>query len=193
MARWFDDDGFLGRRLAADDEQALEFLFRQHYTALKRVSYRIVRNNEQARDIVQDVFAKLWEKRQFLRETKPLKAYLFRSVINRSLNYLRDNPRLQVVSLDELTPEQHATQSNETSAKLEDQELHALINRTILELPLQCRVAFQLSREEEMSNAQIAEYMGVSVKAVEKHITKALKRLRKMLEPYLSYLMLFNW
>lgn len=193
MAKEYDHDDFLRSRLASDDEKALELLFREHFAALKRVAYRIVVNNEQAKDLVQDVFASMWEKRHSLPRSRPLKAYLFRSVINRSLNYLRDNPRLQMVSLDALTPEQQATHPDETSARLEDHELQILIGRIIEQLPPHCKLAFQLSREEEMSNAEIADYMGISVKGVEKHITLALKRLRKALAVYLKRMMLFNW
>jgi RNA polymerase sigma-70 factor (ECF subfamily) len=193
MAKWFDDDDFLLQRLADDDEQALEYLFWQHYTALKGVSYRIVGNNELAKDLVQDVFARLWEKRHQLNISKPVKAYLLRAVINRSLNHVRDHSKMHVVSLDTLKPEQHATPPNETGAKLEAHELNSLIAGTIQELPLKCRLAFQLSRDEEMSYNEIASHMGISVKAVEKHISKALKKLRDSLNTYLNNLMLFNW
>lgn len=193
MPREIDKDDFLRSRLASGDEQALELLFREHFAALKRVAYRIVANNEQAKDLVQEVFAQLWEKRHSLPQTKPLKAYLFRSVINRSLNFVRDHPRLRLVSLDALTPEQQATHPNETSAPLEDHELQALIGRIIGQLPPQCKLAFQLSREEDMSNAEIADYMGISVKGVEKHMTLALKKLRNALAAYFKHMLLFSW
>ena len=67
MAKWYDDDDdFLLHRLKENDEKALEFLFRQHYAALFRVSFRVVNNGESARDIIQEVFATLWEKRHSL-------------------------------------------------------------------------------------------------------------------------------
>ncbi len=192
MTKWFDSDDFLLQRLASGDEKALEFLFRSYYADLKKVSYRVVGNNELAKDIVQEVFATIWVRRRQLEHAKPIKSYLFRAVINRSLNQVRDHPKLQIVSLDALKPEQHATQPNETSARLEAHELQALITGTIQQLPPQCRLAFQLSRDDEMSYQEIADRMGISVKAVEKHISKALKKLRNSLHAYLKHLLLFN-
>lgn len=192
MAKWYDNDDFLLHRLKADDEKALEFLFRQHYAALFRMSLRVVGNAESARDIIQEVFATLWEKRHSLNVSKSLKAYLFRAVMNRSLNYVRDNPSAQTASIESVRQERHSTSFNDAGDKLEERELQNLIGQVIQTLPPQCKAVFQLSRNEEMSNKEIAESLGISVKAVEKHISRALKKLRSSLESYLKGLLLFS-
>jgi RNA polymerase sigma-70 factor (ECF subfamily) len=192
MAKWYNNDDFLLHRLKADDEKALEFLFRQHYAALFRVSFRVVGNAESAKDIIQDVFATLWEKRHSLNVSKSVKAYLFRAVANRSINYVRDNPSTQTASIESVRQERHSTSFNDAGDKLEERELQTFIGQVIQTLPPQCKAVFQLSRNEEMSNKEIAESLGISVKAVEKHISKALKKLRRSLESYLKSLLLFS-
>lgn len=193
MAIWYDNDDFLLQRLKADDEKALEFLFRQYYAVLFRISFRVVGDAETARDIIQEVFVTLWERRRSLHVSKSVKAYLFRAVANRSINYVRDHLKTQTVSIESVRQERHSTSSGDTSDMLEERELSVFIGQVIQTLPPQCKAVFQLSRNEEMSNKEIAESLGISVKAVEKHISKALKKLRKSLESYLKSLLLFSF
>lgn len=190
MGKWYDNEDFLLHRLAAGDEKAFEFLVRQYYAGLVKVSSRIIGSQEQARDVTQDMFADLWEKRFRLHLPKPVKPYLFRAVINRSLNYLRDHPGVATVSVESIRRELYATSADDASAKLEEKELSRFMAQAIQSLPPQCKAAFQLNRDEGMSYREIADSLGISVKAVEKHISRALRKLRKSLEAYLKSLLI---
>lgn len=193
MSEWLDDEDFLLRRLTSGDEQAIDFLFKKYYAEMLRLSYTVLKDREAGKDIIQDIFINIWEKRESLHFSKPIKAYLFRSVINRSLNYLRDQGKTLILPIDKMKESSHASSAGASSEKLEEQEMEHLILRLINELPPQCRLAFELSRNQQMSYKEVAGYMGISVKAVEKHMAKALKQLRKGLEAYLKRLFLFCW
>lgn len=181
------------RRLISGDEQAIDFLFKKYYAEMLRLSYSVLKDREAGKDIVQDILVTIWEKRNTLQFSKPLKAYLFRSVINRSLNYLRDQGKTSILPIEKMKAGSHASSAGASSEKLEEQELEELILRLIGQLPPQCRLAFELSRHRQLSYKEIAAYMGISVKAVEKHIAKALKQLREGLEAYLKHLFLLCW
>jgi len=164
-------------------ESGLDGLFRLFYTDLCRTSLRIVNDERAAEDIVQEVFLHLWQKRFTLPVMQSVGAYLRRSARNRSLNYLRDQKRIP--KGDGELP-QLATQDNEASAQLELSELQEKVNRAIDALPERCRLVFVLSRFEEMSQKEISEALGISVKTVENQMGRAYRFLRE----YLSALLL---
>ena len=158
-----------------DDQKAfVEQLFRTHYAALCRAVYRIVRDQDTAEDIVQDVFLKVW-RGQTLAADQPAKAYLFRAAINTALNFLEKNRRN--VAWDDTLAERSG--ENHTEEALDYQETSQRISQALDRLPPKCKVVFSLSRFEDMSYAEIAQHLDISVKAVEKHMGKALKIMRK--------------
>ncbi|MDR1585401.1 MAG: sigma-70 family RNA polymerase sigma factor, partial [Prevotellaceae bacterium] len=109
-------------------------------------------------------------------------AYLFQAARNKSLNFLRR--KKQTVSLNAV--EFDIVETN--TASLETEELYRLIQEAVLDLPDKCREVFHLSRNENLSNKEIAEKLGISVKTVEAQITKALKRIKDFLGDAYFYL-----
>lgn len=164
--------------LQNDDEQAMDILFRRHYSSICRAVYRILKDGNLAEDIAQEVFLGLWKKRKTLNISTSVNAYLKRAAVNKSLNFIRD----QKVKFDDeekmpvLTNNQSTTQQ-----QLEAEDLQKLINDSIDLLPEKCRLVFTLSRFEEMSYQEIADKLDISIKTVENQISKALKFLRKAL------------
>ena len=112
-----------------------------------------------AEDIVVDIFASFWERRETLQIQITLKAYLFQSARNRALNYLRDNERF--ISTDDFS----SLERFENDETLETQELQRLIHEAIFSLPPKCRDVFNKSRMDNLSNKEIAEQMNISVKS----------------------------
>ena len=182
----YNDDEILIQRLKSGDDKALDYFFKTYYRELFNLSVRLVDDSQAARDIIQDVFANLWEKRQTLHLKKPVKAYLLKAIINRSLNFLRDHARTECYPLTSIRFDVHATLKNDSSTAMESRELQHAIQQVIQSLPPRCKVVFILSREYQMSNTEIARQLEISVKGVEKHITKALKVLRDSLGPLLK-------
>lgn len=161
------------------DEKSFEILFKNNYRALINSANSIVKDEDSAQEIVQQVFIKLWEKRESLKIKTAEKAYLHRAVINTSLNHLEKNKRYKLGEVTENINVSNKGVDDEYSRK----ELHEIIDREIKKLPPKCQTVFSLSRFNGMSNKEIAANLNISIKTVEKQIGKALKTLRKDLYP----------
>lgn len=160
----------------------MALMFRTYYTDLCRRVVRILNDPDLAEDIAQDVFLTLWKKRDRLRIDSSLSAYLGRAARNRALNHLRDNPMDQ--KREELTDEQWLVEATAIQ-QLHADDLQARVDVLLDSLPERCRLVFVLSRFEELSNKEIARTMEISEKTVENQMNKALRLLRKGLEPFL--------
>jgi len=140
-----------------------------------------------AEDIVQDVYYELWKKRDELVMEEAIKFYLFRSIYTRTLNYLNSKSYTDRETFEQSTEgriqkiylQSHASDQED---ELIYKELQEQVNGAIASLPEQCRKVFILSRKYELKNREIAEQLDISVKTVEKHISKALSLLRVSLK-----------
>lgn len=165
---------------------ALDELFRRYYVDLCRTAVRFVMDETTAEDIVQEVFTKLWTKRDRLpADTQSVAAYLRRAVRNRSLNYLRDRKRMPVD--DGELPELTADSALQPGRAMEAEETQLRITRAIDRLPERCRLVFVMSKVEHMSHREIAEGLDISVKTVENQMTRAYKFLREWLAVFLYF------
>lgn len=165
---------------------ALESLFKRFYKPLRAYAFRFVNDMELAEDIVQDTFFELWSRRDMIEFDGAVKSYLFKSVYNRSLNVLNKKYQNKEFSLDkeneqEILDQYLASYIENSEQSLILKELEAEINAYIETLPSQCKKIFTLSRSYGLKNKEIAEQLGITVKAVEKQISKALLGLKKHL------------
>jgi RNA polymerase sigma-70 factor (ECF subfamily) len=170
-------DAELLRRLRLGDERALELVFRAHYPAMVAVVRRIVFAPDVAEELVQDVFFKLWTKRESLAEIDALKTYLYRAARNTALNHLRRLKLEQAHEEREAAKGEPSTiESTDDSATASEvtEAVHAAINR----LPTRCREIFLMSREGGLTYGEIAAELGISIKTVETQMGRALKSLR---------------
>jgi RNA polymerase sigma-70 factor, ECF subfamily len=167
---------------AQDFELVFEQLFKSHFKALHAYAYGIIRDESTAEEMVQNVFCRLWEKREQTIFNQSPKAYLYRSVHNESLNYLKHQKVKE-------NYQNFAARNNDVSehaaAKTEHNELQWHLNKAMNELPEQCRTIFQMSRFEELKYREIADQMGLSVKTIENQMGKALRILRSKLVDFL--------
>ena len=148
-----------------------------------------VKDFEAAREVVQEAFLTLWEKREEIDMEKSVKTYLSTSVRNRSLNHLRDNKKFDsgLLGVEGIYPER----ADAPVDKLEELELKEKIDTAIKELPEKCREVFILNRHEHLKYQEIADRLEISVKTVETQMSKALKHLREHLKDYLIILLTF--
>lgn len=170
------------------DEKIFEQVYKTHFKNLHAYAFSMLKNDAAAEEMVQNVFLKIWEKRQQLPAEIPLRAYLYRSVHNESLNYLKHQKiksryKLHVVST--------ANTHEHSVSKHAPSELEKKLRIALNELPEQCRTIFQMSRFEELKYREIAERLNISVKTVENQMGKALKLLRTKLIDFLPLLILF--
>ena len=161
-----------------EDLRFFEEMFRRNYPRLCQRVYRITKDLAAAEDIVQDVFISFWNQ-ELPQKVEAPEAYLYRASINRALNYATSNKRQ--AHLRELYHQQQRPKSNSPEQQLEQQELEKQIQQTIDTLPPMCRQVFLLSRYEEMSHKEIADFLHISPNTVDNHIKKALSVLRKLL------------
>lgn len=170
--------------LHTNETGAIEKIFKQYYSYICSAVYKIIPDSNLTEDLAQDVFYELWRKRERIEITSSLKAYLKRAAINKALNYIRSK-KIRFDSDDDETVQNISVRSSENN--VEAFELQEIINDAIDQLPEKCRIVFMMSRHEEMSYKEIAGALEISVKTVENQISKALKYLRKAVNPYLSY------
>ena len=166
-------------------DQTYRALFRRYYANLLFYATRIVGEDE-AEDVVQDVFVELWRRKETMKVGEQIQAFLYRAVYTRALNVLKH--REIVNSYEAVALEVHKKRiefyqpdSNDVVKRIEDSELRRKLSEAINELPDKCRMVFKLSYLHDMKNKDIAETMGISLRTVEAHMYKALKLLRDRL------------
>jgi RNA polymerase sigma-70 factor (ECF subfamily) len=169
------------------DEASLKALFTEHFVGLCRFASGFVKDEEAAREIVQDAFVNLWEKRDSIDLSKSVKSYLSTSVRNKCLNYLRDHKKFSrnLLELENLSGEGPYAQSD----KLVESDIREQIDRAMEELPEKCREIFYLSRYQHLKYQQIANKLQISVKTVETQVSKALQHMRIRLAEYLPVIL----
>lgn len=169
-------------RLRDGDKQAYKELFIRYYSPLCEFASHYVQDNE-AEELVENLMLYLWEAHEYLLIERSLKSYLFGAVRNRCLNMIRQN--LCHTKIRERLYDRFKDRFEDPDFYLYD-ELFKQINRVINELPNHYRETFQMSRFGELSNKEIAQKLGVSIKTVEYRITQSLKILRVELKDWLD-------
>lgn len=169
-----------------DFETTYKALFRKYYPNLLFYTTRLL-GEEDAEDIVQDVFVELWKRKDVMVIGEQIQSYLYRAVYTRALNVLKHRNIKDKYSavMDEINQKRmecyHPHEQNDIIKRIEDRELRGKIHEAIDELPGKCKIVFKLSYLRDMKNKEIAETMGISLRTVEAHVYKALKTLRARL------------
>ncbi|RAV99215.1 RNA polymerase sigma-70 factor [Pseudochryseolinea flava] len=193
VARIVDEEVLIRKTFEHDPQEGCELLFRKYYTILCSHAVRFVYSHDVAEDLVSEIFCKFWNDQIYASITTSYRAYLFKAVRYSAYNYVKwelsrrnktVSPEEHLFDISSLKPEQ---------ALLYDELAHE-INQIIDNLPNQCKRVFLLSRFENKKYKEIADELGISVKAVEAHISKALDILRRNLksEDLLVWLILFG-
>lgn len=171
----------------ANFDVSYQALFRRYYPGLIFYATRLV-GEENAEDVVQDVFVELWKRKQDIEMGDRIQAFLYRSVYTRALNVLKhrdvkDGYCAAMIEIDRQRAAFYQPDNHEIIRRIEDRELREEIYHAINELPGKCKEVFKLSYLHDMRNKEIADALGVSLRTVEAHMYKALKYLRSRLNP----------
>ncbi len=178
------------------DAKAFEEVFKCWYEPLVRFANEYISDFESSRNIIQNIFLKLWEKRELINPESNIRAYLYMATRNACLSHLR-HLKLETNFLEKSRKDNDTFKLNyEALEKLsfeniDFQNLEQIINDTINSLPPRCREVFILSRYQNLKNKEIALQLDISVKAVEANITWALIDLRENTKDYLPELLFF--
>lgn len=175
-----EQDLFL--RVKTGDKAAYRALFDRYYKYLVVTANNILGDSEMARDLAQDVFFELWKRREEIEVQTSLKAYLRRSVVNKTLNFIKAR-RLDFTEPDRLPERPYPT--HDAQKMIEAADLEQVIHQAIAALPERCRMIFTLCRLESMSHKEIAEQLNISTKTIEAQMTRAIAALRQAVGPYM--------
>ena len=163
-------------------KENFELLFKEQYTNLCRYSLSFVHDPEYAREIVQEVFISLWEKRHETNILTSVRSYLYRAVKNKSIDYLRSSKAKQKFEQETLLNKLPDT--GNPAELTEYSELEKMIEKALKKLPAKCYTIFSMSRFDNLTNKQIAERLKLSVKTVEAQMTIALRKLKNSMEKF---------
>ena len=172
----------MAKNIVRLDKKSFEVYFKQLFPSLTYYAYKFLKDYDLAKDIVHEAFVKLWDNRKKIDTEGNVKSYLYRSVHNLCLNHIRDNKRLQSTE-DMLEADVDPVDFN---YQVETEELEQAIINAIEELPPKMKQVFILSRYDGLKYKEIAERLGISVKTVEVHMSKALKFLRQKLQNFID-------
>ena len=175
LTKYTDEQLLEGIRRA--DHDVFTTLYSNTFQGLSLAALKFVKDTAIAEEIVQDVFLKLWEAPEYIDNITFLKAYLYRSVINQSINYVNRQKNIA---------QHHARIAEDITDKYienlsEDHALLEILHQEIERLPEQCRKVFKMSRFQNLKYREIAEQLQIAEKTVENHIVNALKILRARL------------
>lgn len=157
-------------------------LYEEYWSKVYSICYNNLRDAEAAKELVQDIFRSLWERRDELQITDAGR-YLVRGAKFKTFEYIRNKVSQQ--NHLETKLQTVATNTNDTEEQVLYNELKSQVNTVVDTLPPQCKRVYKLSREQGLSNRDIANQLFISERAVEYHITKALGTLRMSLSGFL--------
>lgn len=170
---------------AEADEVAFRQCFDYFYIRLVRFALTYVTTQEEAEELVSDIFVKLWNKKDMLDTIQDITSYLYAAVRNQCLNHLKkDSTRPPHISDNSI--ESFISGINNPSVDLEWKEIHARLERAIEGLPEQCRTVFILIREERFKYKEVAGILKISPRTVETHLNRAVRKLSKALYEFLN-------
>jgi len=177
-------------RLKSGDQTAFELLFHFYYPGLVMYAIQFTTDRMEAEEIVQDFFVRFWQRHQQIIPSDSLKSYLFLSVKNGSLNFLKHKKieEKYIRSMTELSNNHLVYDPDLYIAS----ELQEKIKKSIDLLPEKCREIFIMSRMRGLKNEEIAAELNLSKRTVETQISKALKVLRVELKDYVGLLVLLG-
>jgi RNA polymerase sigma-70 factor (family 1) len=177
------DSKFLIDRLKKGEEIAYQMLFKEYYKVLTIFAAKYLKDLEASKELVQELFVHIYEKRGNLDINSSLKSYLFRSVHNRCINSINAQKirNRYAENYNNISDIRINTLEQEVNVSELENALHTAINK----LPPKCQVIFKLNRFEGLTNNEIAEKLTLSKRTVETQISKALKILRVKLEPFM--------
>ncbi|MDO5969542.1 sigma-70 family RNA polymerase sigma factor [Flavivirga aquimarina] len=186
MPKDFLDNKFLIESLIKEDEKAYSFLVDTYNKKLSAYALSLTKNHYSSQDIVQVVFLRTWEFRKKLNPSYSIKNFLYKSVYNEFVNrYHKDK---SISNLDRIFIENLNNVIDHKNEAILKEKI-SFVNSEIEKLPPKCKQVFILSKKEGLTNVEIANYLGVTVKSVEKHITKGFSLIRKEAKKKIKFIL----
>lgn len=179
-----DDDISLINEIKKGNQKSFEELFNKYYNLLSNYSDNIINDKSTAEEVVADVFANIWIKRKKLNINKNVKSYLYKSTRNTTISYLRkQKDNIEIIDENQINiPNYWSSPDN----KLLKEDLNFKLENMLCKIPERSREIFTLHRFNGLKYNDIAQILDISVKTVEKHMSKSLKIIRENYKKYLN-------
>jgi RNA polymerase sigma-70 factor (ECF subfamily) len=177
--------------LRKGDHEAFTEIYKRYWSVLYLHARHMLRQEDQARDVVQEVFTMMWNRHSEFQPTINLNAYLYKSVRNRILNIIRHGKIKEnyLADLGDFVDREVA----QTDELVRYNDLKRLIEKEISNMPPKMREVFEMSRREGLSHTEIGERLGISDLTVKKQVSKAVTILRKKFKiPLISLVILLR-
>ncbi|MCT4590372.1 MAG: RNA polymerase sigma-70 factor [Carboxylicivirga sp.] len=174
-------DNLLIQEILEDSQYAFNQLFEKYYDYAFDVT-TLYCTYQDAEEVISDVFARIWNNRQQLQDVSNFKSYLFISLKNQCLNYLRKK-KIDTVSIDDTFNHLKQKEMNPQSL-LEMDELNDKVEQVITELPPKCKEAFKLVREEGLKYKEAAKKLSITENTLDVHLKKATRRIMEVIKNY---------
>ena len=172
----FEEQNLMQQLITQGNSQAFRKLFDIYYDKIFAFTFGFLKSRDDANDLTQEVFIKIWRRRERLAEVRNLDTYIF--VITKNTIYDFFETRYSKISIDSVSDVDLVNDANPIDFLVE-KELQENIEKVLQRMPTQRRRIFRMSREEGLTNNEIAERLNLSTKAIEYHLSLALKELRK--------------
>lgn len=190
-----NEELFIIRKMIEGDVDSFKYFFDKYYNELCNFVNIYLHDPVLSEEIVQDIFVYFWENKGKLKINTSVKSYLYSASKFKSLNLLRDtkNQKRIVKNIGKTEPIQTIELAD---SDIDVEEFKKILDAAIDQLAPKCREIFLLSKQEERSNKEIADRLGISIKTVENQMTIALKKLREYLNPFrgkIFFLFLFHF
>lgn len=179
-------DSFLLSAVAAGDRKAFEIMFKKYYPKVRLMLYGMIKDEFSAENIAQDLFMNIWLNKEKLSEINSFDSYLYISTRNAAINQLKNYREIETYK----EKEPYDVSDNSAEQEILMNELEKIIQDEINKMPDQRRKVFIMSRIDGKTTAQIAKELNISPKTAEKHLSLALRTLRKI--EYFLLLLLIN-
>lgn len=183
------DDSYFVLQLQSNEVEAFDALFNKYSSKLYRFAFSLLKNSEDSKEIVQEVFFRIWKKRNEIDSTKSFKSFLFSISYNLIVDQLR--LRLKDQEYRKFLEAYFESKKIEVSNNLDYDIIVDQIRKAVDQLPAKRKQIYLLSREVGLSHKEIADRMGITIKTVENQITLALKHLKNSLGKDIIPIVLF--
>ena len=177
----------LQQQIEKNNQRAFKDLYCLCFSRLFNFAILYVHKREIAEELVNDVMVKVWNNRQTITNIQNFETYLFVAVRNHSLNYLSTYSNLHI-TVEPEGKQAKVINLNDPQKELEWKEISFQLDKTVDNLPSQCRTIFKLIREEGLRYKQVAEILNISPRTVETQLFRTVKKLDKVIQIYLGKL-----
>ncbi len=176
------------------NERAFEYFFKAYFNAIVGFCMQFLGDEDKSKSVAQEAFIKLWQNREKVQKVNGIRAFLYTSAKSDCLNIIRHQKVVTKYSNTRLQERENQLNQDVLNSlnfdSLNFSELETLIDKAIAELPEKCKIVFLKRRRENKKNKEIAEELGITVKAVEANMTRALKELKSKLSHYLPLVLI---